>query len=129
MATDLTLYLDDEPGELALIGDVLGKAGVNIAGLCALTSGGGQAEVHILVQDATSAFEALEGAGIKIAEEQEVIVLDINSAPRKSTWKPPISPPTPAWCLARTISPRPGPRWTDVDLRRPVESAGAASIR
>jgi len=81
MATDLTLYLDDEPGELALIGDVLGKAGVNIAGLCALTSGGGQAEVHILVQDATSAFEALESAGIKIAEEQEVIVLDIKDRP------------------------------------------------
>jgi hypothetical protein len=81
MATDLTLYLDDEPGELALIGDVLGKAGVNIVGLCALTSGGGLAEVHILVQDATSAFEALEGAGIKIAEEQEVIVLDIKDRP------------------------------------------------
>ena len=44
MASDLTLYLDDEPGELAHVGDVLGKAGVNIAGLCALTSGGGQAE-------------------------------------------------------------------------------------
>jgi hypothetical protein len=81
MATDLTLYLDDEPGELALIGDVLGKAGVNIAGLCALTSGGGHAEVHILVHDATSAFEALEGAGIKIVEEQEVIVLDVQDRP------------------------------------------------
>ena len=81
MATDLTLYLDDEPGELALVGDVLGKAGVNIAGLCALTSGGGQAEVHILVQDATLAFEALEGAGIKIAEEQEVIVLNVEDRP------------------------------------------------
>ena len=81
MATDLTLYLDDEPGELALIGDVLGRAGVNIAGLCALSSGGGHAEVHILVQDAASAFEALEGAGLKIVEEQEVIVLDINDRP------------------------------------------------
>jgi hypothetical protein len=81
MATDLTLYLDDEPGELALIGDVLGQAGVNIAGLCALTSGGGQAEVHILVHDATPAFEALQGAGIKIAEEQEVIVLEIADRP------------------------------------------------
>jgi hypothetical protein len=81
VATDLTLYLDDEPGELALIGDVLGRAGVNIAGLCALSSGGGHAEVHILVQDATSAFEALEGAGLKIVEEQEVIVLDINDRP------------------------------------------------
>ena len=81
MATDLTLYLDDEPGELALLGDVLGRAGVNIAGLCALTSGGGRAEVHILVHDATSAFEALQGAGIEIAEEQEVIVLDVEDRP------------------------------------------------
>ena len=81
MATDLTLYLDDEPGELARVGDLLGRAGVNIAGLCALTSGGGQAEVHILVHDATPAFEALEGAGIEIAEEQEVIVLDVEDRP------------------------------------------------
>jgi hypothetical protein len=81
MATDLTLYLDDEPGELARVGDLLGKAGVNIAGLCALTSGGGQAEVHILVYDATPAFEALDGAGIKIADEQEVIVLDVEDRP------------------------------------------------
>ena len=60
MATDLTLYLDDQPGELARVGDALGKAGTNIVGLCALTTGGGQAEVHILVQDATLAFEALQ---------------------------------------------------------------------
>lgn len=81
MATDLTLYLDDEPGELARVGDVLGQAGANIAGLCAVTTGGGQAEVHILVQDATPAFEALQGAGIKIASEQEVIVLSIEDRP------------------------------------------------
>ena len=62
MPTDLTLYLDDEPGELARVGDVLGEAGANISGLCALTFGGGQAEVHILVQDATTAFEALHNA-------------------------------------------------------------------
>jgi hypothetical protein len=81
MATDLTLYLDDQPGELARVGDVLGKAGANIAGLCALTSGGGQAEVHILVEDPTPAFEALQSAGIKIVAEQEVIVLPIQDRP------------------------------------------------
>jgi hypothetical protein len=81
MATDLTLYLDDQPGELARVGDVLGKAGTNITGLCALTTGGGLAEVHILVSDATSAFEALQDAGIKIAAEQEVIVLDVEDRP------------------------------------------------
>ena len=81
MATDLTLYLDDQPGELARVGDLLGKAGTNIAGLCALASGGGQAEVHILVDDATPAFEALQGTGIRIASEQEVIVLEIEDRP------------------------------------------------
>ena len=81
MATDLTLYLDDQPGELARVGDVLGRAGANIAGLCALTTGGGQSEVHILVADATPAFEALQGAGISIASEQEVIVLSIEDRP------------------------------------------------
>ena len=81
MATDLTLYLNDDPGELARVGDVLGQAGANIAGLCAVASGGGQAEVHILVDDATPAFEALQGAGVKIAAEQEVLVLEIEDRP------------------------------------------------
>ena len=81
MATDLTLYLDDHPGELARVGDVLGKAGANIAGLCALTTGGGLAEVHILVEDPTPAFEALQDSGIKIVAEQEVIVLDVEDRP------------------------------------------------
>jgi hypothetical protein len=81
MATDLTLYLDDQPGELARLGDVLGKAGANIAGLCAVASGGGQAEVHILIDDATAAFEALHDAGIRIAAEQEVLVLEVEDRP------------------------------------------------
>ena len=81
MPTDLTLYLDDQPGELARVGDVLGAAGANIAGLCALTTGGGQAEVHILVHDATAAFEALQRASVRIAAEQEVLVLDVEDRP------------------------------------------------
>ena len=81
IASDLTLYLDDAPGELARVGDVLGELGANIDGLCATTSGGGLAEVHILVHDRTIAFEALERAGIQIAAEQEVIVLDIEDRP------------------------------------------------
>jgi hypothetical protein len=81
MATDLTLYLDDSPGELARLGDVLGRAGANIAGVCAVASGGGQAEVHILTDDTIAAFEALQEAGIRIAAEQEVLVLSIEDRP------------------------------------------------
>ena len=60
---------------------MLGKASANIAGLCALTTGGGQAEVHILVQDPSPAFEALQASGIKIATDLEVIVLDVEDRP------------------------------------------------
>lgn len=77
MATDLTLYLDDQPGELARISGLLGTAGVSIQGFCAVTSGGGQAELHLLVDDMTAAFSALDSAGIKIASEQEVAVVAV----------------------------------------------------
>ncbi|MCX5043923.1 amino acid-binding protein [Aldersonia sp. NBC_00410] len=81
MAIDLTVELDDRPGELARLGDMLGKSGVNIAGFCAVTRGGGIAEVHLLVDDAGPAFAALQDAGIQITEEQEVIVHDVDDRP------------------------------------------------
>ena len=81
MATDVTVYLDDAPGELARLGEVLGGAGVNIEGFCAVTSGGGQAEVHVLVQNMSAAFSALADANIKVASEQEVAVVDVQDNP------------------------------------------------
>jgi len=81
MAIDLTIYLDDQPGELARLGEVLGRGGVNIDGFCAVTSGGGRAEVHVLVEDATAAFTELTAAGIGIGIEQEVAVVDVEDRP------------------------------------------------
>ena len=81
MATDLTVYLDDHPGELARVGELLGRAGVNVNGLCAVVSGGGQAEVHLLVDDLTAAFGALAAADITVATEQEVVVIDVKDRP------------------------------------------------
>jgi hypothetical protein len=81
MAVDVTVYLADQPGELARLGDVLGAAKVNIDGMCAVTSGGGEGEVHILVSEAAPAFEALANAGIEIASEQEVLVIPIEDRP------------------------------------------------
>ena len=72
MAIDITLLLGDQPGELARIGEVLGRAGVNIEGLCAVTSGGGQAEVHVLVEDLEAALPVMSTAGLAISAEQEV---------------------------------------------------------
>ena len=81
MATDLTLYLDDHPGELARLGAVLGQAGVNIEGFCAVTSGGGQAEVHVLVGELADALTDLSGAGFRVVSEQEVFVVPVEDRP------------------------------------------------
>jgi hypothetical protein len=81
MATDLTVYLDDQPGELARLGQVLGNAGVNIEGFTALTGIGGQAEVHVLVEDASAAFAALAAVGIEVVSEQEVAVVEVEDRP------------------------------------------------
>lgn len=81
MATDLTVYLQDQPGELARLGQVLGKVGANIDGFCAVTSGGGTGEVHVLVNDLPEVFTALEAAGIRVVSEQEVAVVPVEDRP------------------------------------------------
>jgi hypothetical protein len=81
VATDLTVYLDDQPGELARITGLLGKANVNIHGFCAVGSGGGQSEVHLLIDDVPAAFSTLAAAGVQIASEQEVLVVAVEDRP------------------------------------------------
>lgn len=81
MATDLTLHLDEQPGELARVSSLLGDAGVNISGFCAVTSGGGRAEVHVLVDDLAAAFTALAAGEITVASEQEVAVVAVEDRP------------------------------------------------
>ena len=60
---------------------MLGRAGVNIEGLCAVTSGGGQAEVHVLVQDLEAALPALARSGLAVSSEQEVVVVALEDRP------------------------------------------------
>jgi hypothetical protein len=80
--TDLTVVLDDRPGELARLGEVTGVAGVNIRGLAAFT-GEGRGFIHVLVDDdvATRAVEELERAGMGVADRREVLVVDVVDRP------------------------------------------------
>jgi hypothetical protein len=82
MATDVTVILEDRPGELARLGEVMGEAGVNIEGMCALT-GQGRGYIHLLVADekASAARAALEDAGMGVADTREVLVVDIADRP------------------------------------------------
>jgi hypothetical protein len=78
MATDLAVTLDDRPGEFARLTEALGNAGVNIEGLCGLAHGG-RGFVHVLVEDASAARAALEGAGLTVDAEAEALILDVSA--------------------------------------------------
>jgi len=78
MATDLTVVLDDRAGQLAHMGEALGDAGVNIEGFCATTDDG-IGIVHVLVDNAMVAQNALILADIKIEGEADAVVIDLTS--------------------------------------------------
>ncbi|HYY32641.1 MAG TPA: ACT domain-containing protein [Gaiellaceae bacterium] len=74
MPKDLTVILEDRPGTLADLGEATGRAGINIDGLCGFPSGG-KGVIHILVEDADAARIALEGAGLEVRDERDVLIL------------------------------------------------------
>ena len=82
MATNLTVVLADKPGQLATIGEATGAAGVNIEGMCAFT-GEGRGIVHLLISDdqVDRAVDALKSAGMGIADQREVLVIDVANQP------------------------------------------------
>ena len=82
MPKDLTVVLQDRPGELARLGQATGEAGVNLQGMCAFT-GEGRGFIHVLVDDAKAAAarQALEEAGMRVADEREALVVDIEDRP------------------------------------------------
>jgi hypothetical protein len=82
MPKDLTVILQDRPGELARLGQATGEAGVNVQGMCAFT-GEGRGVIHLLFDDdqAGTAREALHEAGMGIADEREALVIDIEDRP------------------------------------------------
>jgi len=80
MSKDLTVMLEDRPGTLADLGEALGKAGVNIEGVCGMPSQG-KGVFHILVEDAAAARRALEAAKFHVHEERDVLVLTMEDRP------------------------------------------------
>ena len=70
---------EDRPGELARIGEAMGKAGVNITALAGLTEAG-TGLIGFFVSDEAGARGALRGAGIE-ARELEVLSIALADAP------------------------------------------------
>lgn len=82
MAYDVVVVLDDNPGELARLGEVAGAAGVNVDGFAAFT-GDGKGFVHVLVPgDRVDVLcAALEAAGMPVADTREVLVVNVENRP------------------------------------------------
>src|SRR6185437_370472 len=82
VARDFTVILDDRPGQLAQLGEATGRAGVNIRGLAAFT-GEGRGVIHLLFddEDAGRARAAIEETGLGLADDREVLVVDVRDQP------------------------------------------------
>ncbi len=77
---DLVINLENKAGTLAQLGEALGSAGINIEGVCGIASGT-TGDVHILVQSAQMAREALAQAGIECGGERDVEVISVVDQP------------------------------------------------
>ncbi|MFX1512454.1 MAG: ACT domain-containing protein [Promethearchaeota archaeon] len=78
---DLSVILEDRPGTLADLCEVLGRVGINIEGLCGIPCEG-KGIAHILVEDAAAARSTLEEAGFEVSAERDVLLLNIENKHR-----------------------------------------------
>jgi hypothetical protein len=76
---DCTIQLTNHPGDLARVAQVLGRRGVNIKALAAITVDG-KAMTRILPDDIVVARSALETANIRFTESEVHLVLLENKA-------------------------------------------------
>ncbi len=76
---DCSIQLTNHPGDLGRVAQALGRRGVNIKALAAI-SVGGVAIAHILPDDIVVARSALEAANIRFTENEVHIVLLENTA-------------------------------------------------
>ena len=70
---DLAIRLENRPGALAEMGEILGRASVSVEGGGAFAFAS-QGVAHFLFADAAAASRALEEKGIEVLADREVLV-------------------------------------------------------
>jgi hypothetical protein len=80
MLTDLTVVVPNRPGTLADLADAIGRAGINIEGICGYNCEGA-GRIHLLVEDARLTRRIVEDAGLEVEDERDVIVYDSEDRP------------------------------------------------
>ncbi|MFX1489043.1 MAG: amino acid-binding protein [Promethearchaeota archaeon] len=71
---DITVILENVPGKLADLGEILGKNGINMEGICGIPIKD-EGIIHILVEDEIKTRKILEQAGFQVNAVREVLVL------------------------------------------------------
>lgn len=74
---DLEIILDDRPGELARMGEILGRAGLSIEGGGVVVVGG-RGIGHFLFADGPAARAALVAGGLTVTACREVVTLTLD---------------------------------------------------
>lgn len=69
---DMTVIIPNTPGTLAILGEALAGAGINIEGGCAI-SDGDETVAHMLIENAERARPIIEAAGFVVKEELPAI--------------------------------------------------------
>lgn len=72
--------VDDRPGILAEVGELLGRAGVNIETLAA-TNIDGKGVIHLVVDDGDDAGEVLAANGFEVAGSRAVLTATLEDQP------------------------------------------------
>lgn len=80
MLEEVVVIVDDEPGTLATIGELLGRSGVNIETLCA-SSYNGNGVIHLVVDDGEDASEVLQANGYKVEMSRPVLTTTLGDQP------------------------------------------------
>jgi hypothetical protein len=69
----LSVQIENKPGELSKLSDLLGDEGVNLKAVMAAVQGG-EAQIHLVPDDADKAFEIISGHGYQVHRHQVVAV-------------------------------------------------------
>ena len=80
MLEEIIVTVDDEPGSLARIGEILGAARVNIETLSAFTYNG-MGVVHLIADDADDAAEILRKNEFKVEGTRSVLTATLDDRP------------------------------------------------
>jgi hypothetical protein len=79
-AYDFTIVVPNSKGSLATLAEELGRAKINIEGLCAVEHNG-SVIFHLLTTDKAATSGAITKVGYKVVRETEVIVERIDNHP------------------------------------------------